>query len=344
MSKTSSGRLLSGDRNLLKASHEAFSSQPVDLDLTLAQPPAPERYQTTIAGKVSVRGGGTFSNKTITTLDFEPSEKPGWWFDRIDMPDCLPTRASVRNVWTTGYLVSNIVLHSGDPHNYCRMVEHIIALKQGLGIDNVTVRIDSGDPPLFDRGSIDLIEALDRAGVQPTTTPVRYLTVKEPVVMTSPSGAFLAIEPAAPDRVCLDLDCAVDFPNFMGKQRLQLTLTPELFRRGAVARTNTSATKKLFCQTLGKVFADVRNLGYTSQNILVAGRKRFLNEPRLMEGGKSLEAVWHRAALDLLAALNLVEEGRFVGRVTSYKAGHRLDVQMITRLYLDDLLEEIVPA
>ncbi len=344
MNKAPFGRLLSGDRNLLKTSYETFSKQTVDLDFTLEHPPAPDRLQTTLAERVSVCGGGTFSNKTITTLDFEPSELPGWWFDRIDLPDSLPTLASVRNVWTTGYLVSNIVLHSGAPHNYCRMVEHIIALKQGLGIDNVIVRIDSGDPPLFDRGSLDLIEALDRAGLRETGEPVRYLTVKEPVVMASQSGGFLAIEPAAEDRICLDMDCAVDFPNIMGKQRLKITLTPQIFRRGALARTNTSAAKKLFCQTVGKIFADVRNLGYTSENILVAGRKRYQNEPRLMEGEKSLEAVWHRAALDLLAALNLLEEGRFVGRISSYKAGHRLDVQMITRLYLDDLLEEITPA
>ena len=53
----------------------------------------------------------------------------------------------------------NIVLRSGSPHNYLRMVEHIVALRMGCGIDNLMIETDSGDPPLFDRGSLDLVEA-----------------------------------------------------------------------------------------------------------------------------------------------------------------------------------------
>ena len=54
----------------------------------------------------------------------------------------------------------------------------------------------------------------------------------------------------------------------------------------------------LYCKTIGRVFADVRNLGYTRENSLVAGRQRYLNTPRLLHAGKSLEAVWHRAIMD----------------------------------------------
>ncbi len=71
---------------------------------------------------------------------------------------------------------------------------------------------------------------------------------------------------------------------------------------------------------------------------MIAGRRGYYNAPRLFREGKSLEAVWHRAALDLLAALSLVEDGLFAGRVVSYKAGHALDVRLISRLYKLDLL------
>jgi UDP-3-O-acyl-N-acetylglucosamine deacetylase len=54
-----------------------------------------------------------------------------------------------------------------------------------------------------------------------------------------------------------------------------------------------------------------------------------------------LEAVWHRATLDLVAALSLLETGRMAGHVVSFKAGHALDVRFTTYLYLHDLL---VPA
>ena len=76
-------------------------------------------------------------------------------------------------------------------------------------------------------------------------------------------------------------------------------------------------------------------------NILVAGRKGYYNEPKLLHDGKSLEAAWHRATLDLLAALALIEEGQFVGDVISYKAGHGLDVTLIRRIYRNKLLQEL---
>ena len=261
--------------------------------------------------------------------------------DRDDLADGLPTRVSVRNVWTTGAIVSNIVLCSGSPHNYMRMVEHIVALKLGLGLDNVMIRLGSGDPPLFDRGSLDLADAVERAGIVETAAPARRFAVKEPVSIATAHGAFLVLSPppaGAPPR--LRMDVAVDFPNVIGRQRIRFTLDRRAFREACVARTNTSFSKRLYCNTVGRLFADVRHLGYTRRNILIAGRRRYVNEPRLVHEGKSLEVVWHRAALDLLAALSLVEEGRLVGDVVSYKAGHALDVRLVTQLYRRGLLEE----
>lgn len=335
------GKILGGREADLEDAYARFSDQEIDLDLYEPEAESGNGQESTIASPVSVKGNGTFSNKSVTTLEFLPAESGGWWFDRIDLPDSLPTRVSIRNVWTTGYLVSNIVLRSGDPRNYVRMVEHIIALKQGLKIDNVVVRIDSADPPLFDRGSLDLVESLDRAGRRKLDTPTRYVTVKEPCAICNEKGGFLIFEPAEGGRRQIDLDVAIDFPSAIGKQRMKLTLTEDHFRHGALARTNTSAAKKFYCQTIGKIFADVRNLGYSDRNILVAGKNGYKNEPKLLHEGKSLEAIWHRAALDLLAAINLIDLGRFAGRITSYRAGHGLDVQMITQLYLNDMLETV---
>jgi hypothetical protein len=38
------------------------------------------------------------------------------------------------------------------------------------------------------------------------------------------------------------------------------------------------------------------------------------------------------------AAIALIPDARFVGEITSYKAGHRLDCDLITKIYLNDLL------
>jgi UDP-3-O-acyl-N-acetylglucosamine deacetylase len=219
-----------------------------------------------------------------------------------------------------------------------RMVEHIVALRLALNVDNLMIRMDSGDPPLFDRGSMDLVEAIEKAGITRTDKPVHYVTVKEPVSILAPNGSFLVITPCTEAVPQLNLDVAVNFTTAIGKQRLKIRLTPETGRYGSLARTNCSFTQMLFTKTIGKLFADVRNLGYTNRNILVAGRRAYHNKPTMFHNGKALEPVWHRTILDLVAALSLIETGRLVGNVFSYKAGHALDVIMVRKLFENNLL------
>lgn len=338
MSDNRIGQVLVGTAEDARRAYEAWERQPVDLDLPNGEPVAVPRKQKTIAGSVTVKGPGTFFGGGVRTVTFEPTDMEGWWFERADLEDALPFAVSARNVWTTGDIVSNIVLRAGPPHNYIRMVEHIIALKVGMGVDNVLIKIDAGDPPLFKRGSLDLVEALESAGTRETDRPAKFFTVKEPVTAVSPHGGFVTLLPCADDKPILHVDCAVDFKTAIGQQRIRFPVNYKHFRHGAEARTNTTGAKMLYCRTIGRIFADIRNLGYTMDNIVVAGRHRYYNEPRLMHNGKSLEAAWHRATLDLLAALALIEEGQFVGDVISYKAGHGLDVTLIKRLYRNKLL------
>lgn len=329
------GSLLGGDPDRIRHSREKWQNQPVDEEI-MDGPSGVREMQTGLAESRSVTGPGTFFGSAQRTLTFEPTTRKGWWFDRRDLPGSMPIRVSVNSVWTTA---RNIVLCSGSPHNYMRMVEHMIALKLGMGLDNVVLSMDSGDPPLFDRSSMDLVEAVEAAGIVESSRPATYVTVKEPVTLGGPGGSFLTFLPAENGSKELFIDCAVDFKSAIGTQRIRFKVNRDTLSRGALARTNTPLWMMLYVKTLGMLFADTRHLGYTTKNILIAGRRRYFNEPGLVHNGKSLEAVWHRATLDLLAALSLIDRGRLAGTVLSYRAGHTLDVQMIQQLYQRDLLE-----
>ena len=139
------------------------------------------------------------------------------------------------------------------------------------------------------------------------------------------------------------MDVAIDFPTVIGKQRIVFDLTPEAFAYGAHARTNCSRSEMLLAKTVGMLFADTRNLGYTKENILIAGKTKYVTTPRpeLIHDGKVLEAVWHRACLDFIAALSLLDSGRLCGRVVSFKAGHTLDCRFMNLLYINDLLTDL---
>jgi UDP-3-O-[3-hydroxymyristoyl] N-acetylglucosamine deacetylase len=232
-------------------------------------------------------------------------------------------------------------LRSGNPHNYVRMVEHLVSLRMGMGIDNLMIQLDSGDPPLFEQGSLDIVEALEKCGTVELDKPVRYVTVKEPVTVGGTYGDFITLAPPDDlDNPQLMVDCALRFPTAIGQQRIIFPLSPELTKMASIARTNTSLAKVVYCATIGRIFADVRNLGYNTRNVSIAGRKRYVNEPRLLHEGKALEAAWHRAVLDMLAAIALIPDGLFIGKIKSYKAGHRLDCELVKQLYLN---QDLVP-
>ena len=128
----------------------------------------------------------------------------------------------------------------------------------------------------------------------------------------------------------------------IGSQRVLFDVTPETFRYAAYARTNATRKQYILAKTVGKFFASTRNWGYNDKNILIHGRRRFYTSPRYPSGEKFLEPVWHRATLDLMAALSLTGPDRFVGTVVSFRAGHTLDCDAVRALYRNDLMMPLV--
>lgn len=330
------GKAVFGDAAAIAAAYAEFRAQPID-EVRLAPGrgcPFPAT-RVTLAGEAPVAGVGTFEGSCKQTLTFAPSAKPGWWIRRMDQPAQLDTQVDIANLWTSA---QNLVMRSGSPHNYLRMVEHIVALKLGLGVDDVLLKVNSGDPPLFDQSSLPLVKAMEHAKIVATDRPASFVTVKEPVAFGGRRGDFLLFLPAADGQRSLRIDCAISWNTVIGRQRVLFDVTPETFRYASVARTNCTYRQYMLALTVGKLFAATRNWGYNRKNILIHGRRRFLNEPRLPVGGKFLEPVWHRATLDLMAALALTGADRFVGTVVSYRAGHTLDCDAVRALYRNDLL------
>lgn len=330
-------RLVAGSQASLDAALARFNAQQVD-DFRPAESSGWSGLRTTLASETSVEGVGTFRGSEKRTVTFAPSARPGWWIRRTDQPEQLDTAVDIANLWTSA---RNLVLRSGSPHNYLRMVEHIVALKGGLGLDDVVIKTNSGDPPLFDDSSLPLVKAVRSAGIVEKDSPATYVTVKEPLAFGGPRGDFLLFLPDDGSRR-LRLDVAINWRTVIRDQRVIFDVTPDVFAYGSYARTNATHRQYQLAKAFGWLFADTRNLGYDKNNILIHGRKRWYGEPRFrLEGtDKYLEPVWHRATLDLLAALSLTGPDRFVGTVVSYRAGHTQDCDAVRALYRNDLLKE----
>jgi UDP-3-O-acyl-N-acetylglucosamine deacetylase len=330
-------RLLCGSQSNLDSSLARFNAITPD-DVRLSPSSNWNAKRMTISKEVSVEGVGTFRGKEKRTLTFAPSSRPGWWIRRTDQPEQLDTLVDISNLWTSA---RNLVLRSGSPHNYLRMVEHIIALKGGLGLDNIVLKTNSGDPPLFDESSKVMVDAVKEAGIVPTEQDASYVTVKEPLAFAGARGDFLLFLPDDGSRK-LRLDVAINWNTIIGNQRIVFDVTPETFEYGSEARTNATHKQYILAKTIGKLFADTRNLGYNKENILIHGKRYYGKARYEVEGtGKFLEPVWHRATLDLLAALSLTAEDRFVGTVVSFRAGHTQDCDAVRHLYRHNLLTHV---
>ncbi len=203
------------------------------------------------------------------------------------------------------------------------------------------IKVDSGDPPLFDDSSYPLINAMDEAGVTDSASAASYVTVREPVAFGGKNGEFLLFLPYEGGEKRLTIDCAISWNTVIGDQRVLFDVSEDTFRYAAHARTNATRKQYILAKTVGKLFAATRNWGYNERNILIHGKKRFYTEPRFPVGKKFLEPVWHRATLDLMAALALTGPYRFIGTVVSYRAGHTLDCDAVRALYRNDLLTTI---
>ena len=329
------GRVVFGSEEAIKAAYEKFCGIGIDekrLAEDGAQPYSARR--TTIAGEAPVAGVGTFEGSAKQTITFAPSEKPGWWIRRLDQPEQLDTLVDISNLWTSA---QNLVLRSGSPHNYLRMVEHIIALRLGLGLDDVLLKVNSGDPPLFDQSSLPLVKAIEHGKIVETDRDATWVTVKEPLAFGGSRGDFLLVLPAENGDRRLRIDCAISWNTIIGDQRVLFDVTPETFRYAALARTNATYKQYILAKTVGKLFAATRNWGYSEKNILIHGRK-FYTTPRFPVGEKFLEPVWHRATLDLMAAFSLTGIHRFAGTIVSFRAGHTLDCDAVRALYRNDLI------
>ena len=278
------GRTVFGSAASIAASYESFCRQDID-ETRLASDPADAlpAHRTTLAGEASVAGVGTFKGSEKQTITFAPSLRPGWWIRRMDLPEQL-NLVDISNLWTSA---QNLVLRSGSPHNYLRMVEHIVALKNGLGLDDVVLKVNSGDPPLFDQSSLPLVKVVEHAKIVETDRPASCVTVKEPVAFGGKRGDFLLFLPAEKGDTRLRIDCAISWNTVIGRQRILFDATPATFRHAALARTNATRKQYLLAKTVGKLFAATRPGATNEEEHPHPGRRRFYTEPRSRTGRSS---------------------------------------------------------
>ncbi len=273
------------------------------------------RKQRTIANPAVVEGFGYWSGRDVR-LELRPAPiDTGVVFVRHDLDGCPRIPALVRNRVETP---RRSTLRLGDA--CVEMVEHVMAALAGLQIDNCEVWSDEPEMPGLDGSCQAVVSALDAAGAIEQDAP-RPLEVVREVLRLGDERSWVEVAPPTSCFTTLEyqMDYGSDGP--IGRQTLEVTLSPETFRRElADSRTFVleSEADAMVAQGLG--------LRTSCQDLLVFGENGPIdNELRFAD-----ECVRHKI-LDLVGDLAMAGVD-LLGRFTACRSGHRLNGELVATL------------
>jgi UDP-3-O-[3-hydroxymyristoyl] N-acetylglucosamine deacetylase len=282
------------------------------------------RKQRTIGQSVSVSGFGFWSGRDVQ-LEFRPAESDtGIVFVRRDLNEQIRIKAVVANRIETP---RRTTLSSQGAS--VEMVEHVMAALAGLQIDNCEVWVDEAEMPGCDGSSLPFVLALESVGVVEQSALRRRLVIRN-VTRLGNDESWVEARPGTNGGLSVKFRLDYGSGNAIGRQTLQLLLTPESFRREL-------ASSRTFVLQEEAEWLVSRGLGKraTYQNVLVFDKNGPLeNELRYRD-----ECVRHKA-LDLVGDLALADCD-LVGHFIAHRSGHRLNAELVRALLNE---EEIVES
>jgi UDP-3-O-[3-hydroxymyristoyl] N-acetylglucosamine deacetylase len=201
-------------------------------------------------------------------------------------------------------------------------VEHLLASLRALEIDNVRIDVDGPEIPVMDGSAAPFLDALDEAGVEALDAPQRAIKVLKPVSV-SINGSRAELTP----HHCMRVEVEIDFDNpIVGRQQFASDIDARLFRL-EIARARTFG----FLADVEALWSRGLALGASLDNAIVIGEDRILNSAGLRFAN---EFVRHKT-LDAVGDLALAGAA-IIGRYSSYRGGHRLNVMAVAALMADE--------
>ena len=205
--------------------------------------------------------------------------------------------------------------------------EHLLSVFYSMGIDNVYVEIDNLEVPILDGSGLPFVRLIEQAGIRTYRRKRKYLRIRRPISVED-KGKRISILPSEDFR----LTCDTDYPAPVGRQSLELEVTPDRY-----------AAEIAFARTFGweNDLDQMRNMGLirgaSLENAVCFSNERALNP----EGLRAPDECCRHKALDLIGDLALL--GRpLLGHVIAERAGHAMHAALVARIMSDPSLYEII--
>ncbi len=279
------------------------------------------RFETTVQRPAEAQGVGLHSGVPVRIRILPAPVATGIVFQRTDL-DNFQIPASWRHVARVSYATS--LMRQGV---LISTTEHLLSVLYSMGVDNAIIEIDNLEVPILDGSGQPFVELVREAGIRQYRRKRRYLRIRRPISVED-KGKRISILPAESFR----LTCDTDYPAPVGRQSLELEVTPERY-----------AAQLAFARTFGweQDLNQMRNMGLirgaSLENAVCFTRDGVLNP----EGLRAADECCRHKALDLIGDLALL--GRpLLGHVIAERAGHAMHAALVKSIMSDASLYEIL--
>lgn len=269
--------------------------------------------QRTILREVSISGVGLHTGGKVQ-LVFKPApEDHGIIFKRVDIygkPELKPDISQVTE------LVRSTTISSG--HAKIHTVEHVLSAISGMGIDNILVEIDAGEPPILDGSAKFFVNLLQEAEPVEQNKEREYFVLKQPVSVTEGNRSIIALPYDG-----LKITCTSADDRGIHTQHLSIDIDPEVYiAQIAPARTFTIYEDIEELLKLGKIQG-----GSLDSAIVIKGDKIISKEPLRFKD----EFVRHKI-LDILGDIVLLGKP-LKAHIIAVRPGHALNAELTRGIF-----------
>ncbi len=279
------------------------------------------RFETTIRHPVEASGVGLHSGVPVRIRILPAPVATGLVFIRTDL-DNFEVPASWRHVARVSYATS--LMRQGV---LISTTEHLLSVFYSMGIDNAYIEIDNLEVPILDGSGEPFVRLISEAGIRQYRRKRRYLRIRRPISVED-KGKRISILPADSFR----LTCDTEYPAPVGRQSVELEVTPELF-----------ASELAFARTFGweADLDQMRNMGLI-RGASLENAVCFTANGVMNPGGlRAPDECCRHKALDLIGDLALL--GRpLLGHVIAERAGHAMHAALVARIMSDPSTYEIL--
>ena len=279
------------------------------------------RFETTVQRPVEASGIGLHHGVPVKIRILPAPASTGIVFVRTDLNNFqIPARWHyvARVSYATSLMRQGVLIST---------TEHLLSVLYSMGVDNVYVEIDNLEVPILDGSGLPFVRLIEQAGIRQQRRKRRYLLIRRPVSVEDEHKRISIL----PDET-FRLTCDTDYPDPVGRQSLELEVTPERYASQlAFARTFGWETDLNQMRDMGLI------RGASLDNAVCFTPTGTLNP----EGLRAPDECCRHKALDLIGDLALLGHP-LLGHVIAERAGHAMHAALVARIMQDPSLYELL--